>query len=134
MTKNNRGEASCLPSILLSVSGPRRMGPWIPRTGPFGPVLHSASTSSAVLRRGPRRASEPTYLRTRRRSFPSRPEGRKTGASAHRPVARPETEGRFPAPGRDVATAATPAVTRNASGVLFEAAAAGLAEEARRGG
>jgi len=28
-----------------------------------------------------------------------------------------ETEGRLPALGRDVATAATPAVTRNASGV-----------------
>ena len=57
-----------------------------------------------------------------------------TGASAHRLVARPETEGRFPAPGRDVSTAATPAVTRNASGVLLVAAAAGLAEDARYGG
>lgn len=91
--------------------------------------------SAAVLRRGPRRVLPNRRISGRGgRSFHPDPRVGETGASAHRPVARPETEGRFPAPGRDVATAATPAVTRNASGVLFEAAAAGLAEEARRGG
>jgi len=66
--------------------------------------------------------------------FLPRPEGRIIRGFGPPMGAMPETEGRFPAPGRDVATAATPAVTRNASGVLLEAAATGLAEEAHRGG
>jgi hypothetical protein len=133
MTKNNRGEASCLPSILLSVAAPAASDR-DPQDGTFGPVflplkalLPCCVAAPAALSESAELKDEPPIL------FPG-PESRITRASAHRPVARPETEGRFPAPGRDVATAATPAVTRNASGVLFEAAAAGLAEKARRGG
>ena len=133
MTKNERGEASCLPSFLLSVAAPAASDRRSPGRNPSDRCF-SCSESTPVLRRGPRRASEPAGLRDEPPIL-TLPARRPDFLGFGPPMgAMPETEGRFPAPGRDVATAATPAVTRNASGVLFEAAAAGLADNARRGG
>jgi len=107
---------------LLSVAAPAASDR-NPQDGSCGPVNRDANCLGAlllccVLRRGPRRTSEPADRTTADPFWPDPKAGKSKGLQLTARWRGPETEGRFPAPGRDVSTAATPAVTRNASGVF----------------